>query len=202
MHAIELYFPDWRDKIIHESSPGDRGASKKLAKECPGYIASHLFPHRQLGSTVGAYRCEDLSALTFADESVDLHITQDVLEHVLDPAAVFREIGRTLRPGGAHVFTVPLVNGHEPSRRRARADERGKVVYIEPPIFHGNPISAEGSLVTVDWGFDICHHIFEASGLFTHVLHVDDLTKGLRAKYNEVLMTMKTPKGASPEEFI
>ncbi len=37
------------------------------------------------------------------------HLTQDVFEHLFDPAAAFREIARTLQPGGAHVFTTLLV---------------------------------------------------------------------------------------------
>jgi len=45
-----------------------------------------------------------------------LHLTQDVFEHMFDPAAAFREIVRTLQPGGAHVFTTPLVRKSEPTR--------------------------------------------------------------------------------------
>ena len=62
---------------------------------------------------------------------------------------------------------------------------------MEPPQYHGNPISEQGSLVTVDWGFDIARHIFEASGLFTHLIYIDDLSKGIRAEYIEVLTTLK-----------
>ena len=47
------------------------------------------------------------------------------------------------------------------------------------------------SLVTIDWGFDICRHIFEASGLYTHLVHLNDLSKGVRAEYVEVLVTVK-----------
>ena len=54
-------------------------------------------------------RFENLEHLSFDNETLDLHITQDVFEHLFDPAAAFREIARTLRPGGAHVFTTPLV---------------------------------------------------------------------------------------------
>lgn len=45
--------------------------------------------------------------------------------------------------------------------------------------------------MTVDWGFDICRHIFEASGLYTHVVHIDDISRGIRAEYIEVLVTIK-----------
>ncbi len=143
---------------------------------------------------VGKFRCENLEALTFADESIDLHITQDVLEHVLHPSKAFSEIARTLRPGGAHLFTVPIVNKYKQSKLRARAKEDGHIFHLEPPVYHGNPISDEGSLVTVDWGFDICRHIFESCGLFTHLVSIDDLSKGIRAEYIEVLITVKPDK--------
>ncbi|MDD5365095.1 MAG: class I SAM-dependent methyltransferase [Gallionellaceae bacterium] len=190
-----MYFPDWKDKVIHESSPINRGASIRLAKECAHYIPSQLFGDRLPGTEKNGVRCEDLEHLTFADASIDLHVTQDVMEHVFNPGAVFREIARTLKPGGAHVFTVPIVNKHKPSRARAVIGEDGEVTHLLPPVYHGNPVSADGALVTVDWGFDICRHIFEASGLFTHVVHIDDLSHGIRAEYIEVLVTLKPGNG-------
>jgi hypothetical protein len=47
------------------------------------------------------------------------------------------------------------------------------------------------SLVTFDWGYDICRHIFDASGLFTEIAWIDDLSRGIRAEYIEVLITLK-----------
>lgn len=194
MVTIERYFPDWRSLTIHESSPANRGASKRLARECPRYVPSHFFPGIEPGNRVEDVRCENLEALTFPDDSVDLHVTQDVLEHVYHPSKVFREIARTLKPGGAHVFTTPLVNKDKPSRLRARMGEDGQVFHLEPPVYHGNPISDKGSLVTVDWGYDICQAVFESCGLFTHLVYIDDLSMGVRAEYIEVLVTRKPCK--------
>lgn len=191
MLTLETYFPNWRELSIHESSPCGRGASVRLAKECKGYVASQFFPDVNRGQLSQGVRCEDLEQLTFQDASIDLHVTQDVLEHVFNPVKVFREIARTLKPGGAHVFTTPLVRKHQPSRLRAQIDAEGKVTHLEPPQYHGNPISDKGSLVTVDWGFDITRHIFEACSLFTHMIYIDDLSKGIRAEYIEVLVTVK-----------
>ncbi len=199
MTVIESYFPNWHESIIHESSPVTRGASIRLAKECPQYIPSQYFPGQAAGSRVGGVRCEDLQALSFSDESIDLHITQDVLEHIFAPSKAFREIARTLRPGGMHIFTVPLVNKGSPSRVRARLQD-GKIDYLEKPEYHGNPIGDGRALVTMDWGFDICRHIFASSGLFTHIVHIDDPAKGIRAEYIEVLVTIKpqNEKGIVP----
>ncbi|WP_211091469.1 class I SAM-dependent methyltransferase [Pseudothauera rhizosphaerae] len=191
MRVLEMFFPDWAERVIHESSPIDRGASVRLGRECVRYIPSQLFGDMPLGEQRNGVRCEDLRQMTFADSSIDLHVTQDVMEHVFEPEKVFREIARTLKPGGAHVFTVPLVNKHRPSRTRAVVGTDRQVSHLLPPVYHGNPVSSDGALVTVDWGFDICRHIYEASGLFTQIVHIDDLSYGIRAEYIEVLVTVK-----------
>jgi SAM-dependent methyltransferase len=128
--------------------------------------------------------------MSFDNESIDLHITQDVLEHVFHPSKVFKETARTLKPGGMHIFTVPLVNKAFPSRLRACVTNKD-IVYLEPEAYHGNPLGNGKSLVTLDWGYDICQHIFNACGLFTQLIHIDDLSKGIRAEYIEVLVTLK-----------
>jgi SAM-dependent methyltransferase len=201
MQVIEEFFPSWQDLVIHECSPAQRGASHRLSNQCNNYISSQFFPDCQLGSFVNGFRCESLECLTFENESIDLHISQDVMEHIFCPSKAFSEIARTLKPGGAHIFTLPLVNKSRPSKLRARLNANGEVVHLEEPQYHGNPISEDGSLVTVDWGFDICKYIYDASGLFTHIIKIDDLSKGIRAEYIEVLVTVK-PKLENTENEI
>jgi hypothetical protein len=191
MWVLQQRFPEWREMTIHESSPGRRGVSKRLAAECPRFVPTHFFPNQPLGSIVDGYRCETLERLTFEDDSIDLHVTQDVLEHVLRPKKAIVEIARTLRPGGAHLFTVPLVNKEAPTRMRVEVKETGEVVHLEPAEYHGNPIDAKGSLVTVDWGYDIREIIAATCGLETEIIRIDDLSKGIRAEYVEVLVTKK-----------
>lgn len=191
MHVIETLYPNWRELAIHESSPSPRGASLRLKNECKNYNATQFFPDVSSGQSKDGIRCENLEALTFADAMFDLHVTQDVMEHLFDPAATFREIARTLKPGGAHIFTVPIVNRHQPSRVRARRSAAGAIEHLETPAYHGNPISEEGVLVTMDWGFDICRTIHEACGLFTQTFVIDDLSRGIRAELIEVLATSK-----------
>jgi len=65
---------------------------------------------------------------------------------------------------------------------------------IEPPEYHRNPISSEGSLVTVNWGYDITDFVFETSGLFTEIVFIDILDCGIRAEYIEVLITRRSPR--------
>jgi hypothetical protein len=192
MYCIEKFYPAWREKVIHESSPLFRGTSLRLKNEAKVYLPTHYFPGVERGILHSRFRNEDLEQLTFEDKSIDLHVTQDVFEHLFDPAQAFREIARTLRPGGAHIFTTPLVNKNLPTQWCARRGSNGEIEHlIDPPEYHGNPVSAEGSLVTVHWGFDILKFIHDACGLFTEMIYIDALDLGIRAEYIEVLITRK-----------
>jgi SAM-dependent methyltransferase len=162
-----------------------------LKAECREYIPTQSFPLVPRGEVHNGFRCEDLEALTFKDNSIDIHVSQDVFEHVLNPGKAFQEIARTLRPGGMHIFTVPILNGDQPTEVCVRPGENGTLEYLRPPEYHGNPISEAGSLVTRRWGYDICDFIFDCSGLFTAVVIVDALDLGIRAEYIDVLMTKR-----------
>ena len=199
MEALSRYYPRWRTLSIYECSPGWDIVSQRLARECANYLASQFEPDRESGSLVEAsglpckrYVVEDLEHQTFRDGQFDLVITQDVFEHIFRPDLAIVEIARTLRPGGATLLTVPIVMRSNPSRRRARSSE-GKVVHILEPQFHGNPVSAEGSLVTMDWGYDICAYLQHHSGLSFLMLKIEDMNEGIAGDLNEVLIGFKRP---------
>lgn len=194
MIAIDQWRPDWRNLTVHESSPGGRGVSVRLAKECKGYSWSHYFE----GVAPGALhpsrgeRCENLEALTFPDASFDLVVSQDVMEHIFEPDAAFAEIARVLKPGGMHIFTAPLVNKARASERRASRRANGDVQHHFEPEYHGNPVDPKGSLVTMNWGYDIVTHIFKASGMHSIIMQIDDIDRGVRAEFIEVVVSMKS----------
>jgi SAM-dependent methyltransferase len=53
-------------------------------------------------------------AIPLADDSFDLVITQEVLEHVADPFKAIQEIHRVLRPGGRLYLQLPFIIGYHP----------------------------------------------------------------------------------------
>ncbi len=193
MRVIKQFYPNYNDLIIHESSPGGRGVSLKIAKECEQYSRSFFFEDTQPGQIhpQRGDRCENLEALTYADESFDLLITQDVMEHVFDPERAFSEIARVLKPGGAHIFTVPLVRKVNASVRRASLSRDGEITHHLEPQFHGNPIDPEGALVTMDWGYDITMFIQEHAKTPSLLLQIDDISAGIRAEYIDVIASFK-----------
>lgn len=191
IHIVETRFPRWRDLDIHESSPGGP-ASEKLARECRHYTASHFFPTIPSGSYKDGIRCENLEKQTFPEGSFDLVLTSDVFEHVLDPASGFSEIARTLRPGGAHVFTVPWYWWKRTVVRAVR-EQDGSIVNLETPDYHGNPIDPNGALVVTEWGSDLCDFIYRSSGLTTTAILIKDRYLGLAGEFCEVFISAKCP---------
>lgn len=189
--VLERRFPDWRTLAIHESSPADRGISRKLSQEAKGYVASQFFPGEPLGATVRGFRNENLEALTFADATFDLAVTLDVMEHVNQPDQVLREIRRTLRPGGAYLFTVPTYKGKVASERRAHYRPDGGVDHLAEPEYHGNPVSDAGSLVTFHYGYDFAELITAWSGLDVEVVRFHDPRHGVIGDFTEVYVATR-----------
>jgi SAM-dependent methyltransferase len=124
---------------------------------------------RQDGSVM-----QDITRLTLPDASLDLIVSSDVLEHVPDAEAAFRESFRVLRPGGAHVFTVPP----EPRTVQRAVIEHGSVRHlVTPPEYHSDPLDPQGILAFWHFGPDLQQWFGRASGLtFTNV----EMDKGNR----------------------
>jgi SAM-dependent methyltransferase len=92
---------------------------------------------------------------------VDLIVSNDVFEHVPDPWQAFRECRRVLREGGAMLATLPFYDQEANSRPRARLSIGG-IEHLLPAQYHGNPVSADGSLVFTDFGWDVLDRLREA----------------------------------------
>lgn len=192
MMVLEHQFPTFRMLAIHESSPCGP-ASDRLARDCSGYIPSQYFPAASPGEVIDGFRNENLEQLTFPDNSFDLTITQDVMEHVLNPDRAFAEIARTLKPGGVHLFTLPLYARAE-TKIRAVETAQG-VEYLDEKEFHGNPVDAAGSLVVREWGLDLADFIYRSSGMSTATYRSVDRKKGIDGEFLEVFVSRKPHTG-------
>jgi SAM-dependent methyltransferase len=189
--SLKRFYPNWRELAIHESSPNNGSSSAYVKKGCKDYSASQYYPDVPRGEYKSGYRSEDLSALTFPDESFDLFITQDVFEHVMEPGLAFKEIARVLKPGGAHIFSMPWYPELKITRRRAKVED-GQIIYLEDPVYHGNPVDPKkGSLVTFDWGQDFVDFIYKSSGMYTTIYLQHDKSKGLEAEFLEIFISRK-----------
>jgi SAM-dependent methyltransferase len=166
---------DLANARVHESSPS-LCSFRALRARCAHYAASYYVPGHAPGAPLGVFRNVDLGAQPFPDGAFDAVVTQDVFEHVPDPRRALREISRTLRPGGLHVFTVPVTTG---MATRTRAELRdGAMHHLLPPEYHRDPSDPRGSLVVTDFGDDLAAFV-QAHGLRCRVEAVQDAQAGI-----------------------
>jgi hypothetical protein len=193
-HVLDRQFPGWEHLEVHESSPSNDFISRRARN----YTASQYFAGVDRGSYVDGVRSEDLEALTLPDESVDVFITQDVLEHVFHPDRAIAEIHRVLRPGGVHVFTAPKHRTLAKTIQRARLSSDGTIEHLLEESYHGNPIG-EKALVTYDYGNDFEPLMSTWAGTSVQAVHTLDRSLGLDAEFNEVFVIVKPGgRGISP----
>ena len=118
------------------------------------YVVSEFFENHVFGETVNGIRNESLEGLTFPDNSFDVVINSDVLEHVVDLNKSLSEIKRVLKPGGYHVFTIPVDFQLEKTAERALVVD-GKIKHLKEPVMHGDTIRGDGILAFRDFGQDV-----------------------------------------------
>jgi SAM-dependent methyltransferase len=188
IHVLDKEFPTWRNLRIHESSPSG-ASSAKLKTQCANYEPTQYWPDLQPGAIRDGQRCENLEKMTFADETFDLVITQDVFEHVMHPDRAFREIARTLKPAGAHIFTVPYYRGKSTVIRAVKTS--AGIDHLKEPLFHVNPIDEKGSLVVTEWGDELPDFIESHGGMKTQIYNFHDPHLGLEAEFLDVFVSRK-----------
>jgi glycosyltransferase involved in cell wall biosynthesis len=138
---------------VYEAARYRSFRNEKL-KKLKNYVVSEFHPGHPFGETVNGVRNESLERLTFADESFNLVITSEVLEHVSDLSKSLSEIHRVLRPGGYHVFTIPVNYAMSETRQRALVGHNGEISHLLPPAIHGDDIR-DGVLAFRDFGVDV-----------------------------------------------
>jgi SAM-dependent methyltransferase len=194
VEVLSMVQPQWRTLAVHESSP----SMWFFREQCADYSYSYYFDDVTPGDTKDGVRCEDLENLTFHDESFDVFITQDVLEHVFHPDRALSEISRVLKRGGIHVFTAPKHKFVLTSFARAELRD-GEIHHLHEPQYHGNPISDDGSLVTWDYGGDFDDLLQQWSGYLTSTYVIRDRNRGIEGEYLEVFVTTKDDANRAPD---
>jgi SAM-dependent methyltransferase len=191
-YVLNQLRPNWRNLAIHESSPANRGISAKLKRDCKGYIATHYFPNAKPGSIVRGFRNENIEKSTFSDGVFDVVITLDILEHVFNPRALFKDIFRTLKQGGLYISTFPIkkdqVKSHVP---RVRITETGEIEELVPAEYHGNPINGKGALVTFDYGYTVHQMIPQWAPFEVEITRFCNRHLGILGEYTEVATCYK-----------
>jgi SAM-dependent methyltransferase len=130
-------------------------------------LKTSLFqPQKPLGNEVapGATN-QNLERLTFADDSFDLVITSDVMEHVRLDGRAHQEIRRVLRQGGIYLFTVPHFRDRRDSFVRVAVpdpSDPGKDEFLTEKEYHGDANSEEGRALSYrSYGTDLDEKLAE-----------------------------------------
>jgi SAM-dependent methyltransferase len=132
---------------------------------------SSFRPNQPWGAALGEKSTnQTLERLTFEDDSFDVLLTSDVMEHVRLPDRAHAEIARVLRRGGVYLFTVPHSRGLADNLTRVRVHDPSDAAsdeHILPDEFHGSTGVGEGPVLSYrvfglnidreldDLGFDV-----------------------------------------------
>ncbi len=96
----------------------------------------------------------DITALDFADASLDAIGCFDVLEHVPDYQRALREFAGCLRPGGELALSAPFAEKSLETLVRARVRGDGSIEHLLPAEMHGDPVAGD-LLCFYHFGWDL-----------------------------------------------
>ncbi len=186
-YVLDKHILGWEKLTMHESSP----SCNFLQRYSEHYSSSQFFEDLESGQYKDGVQCQDLEKLALPDNSIDLFITQDVMEHIFQPDLAFAEIARVLTPGGCHVFTVPKHMHLEKSYPRA-IRSNASINYLFNPEYHGNPVGDGKALVTWDYGRDFESLVAKWSGCQVTTYTTINDSLGLNGEFIEVFIMKKT----------
>ena len=138
----------------------------------------HLWSWLARHGRPGPLRRENLTRLTFAEQSLDAIATLDVLEHVPDADRAFRECARVLRRDGRLLMTVPFYSDQDASEEIARIGLDGRVEHLQPPEYHGDPLGG-GVLCFHHFGWDVLERLRDAGFSEASAVRLRDPARGL-----------------------
>lgn len=121
------------------------------------YFSEYLGPEFLPGEvTREGIMHQDVCNLSFSDNTIDIIISQDVMEHVYNYKKGFQEIYRVLKPEGICLMTIPFHCNKEKTKERVQIID-GKLKYLEEPEYHFSPQGK--SLVFTDFGWDLLNFL-------------------------------------------
>jgi SAM-dependent methyltransferase len=175
---------------LREASTDDSGLNSRMrfclsiikqyfSKAKKVYLAEHdtLFHQTLLAQTgfdlttsyykPGAPLHQDLTALTYPDNSFDLSLSFEDLEHIPDYKKAVAELYRVTKPGGHVLLSTPFIVENDETLVRATINEKGEITHLLEPEYHGDPVIPQGILCFYHFGWDLLDD-FRATG-FTNV---------------------------------
>ena len=172
IHLMDLVadlYPDSRIYLTEQVTSLFRAVQRQYP-DCVGseYLGENFSPGMVNAEGV---RHEDLERLSFADQSFDLVMSFDVLEHVVDAHRSMQEVFRCLDDGGTFMWTAPFDSGKKQNTVRAVVQD-DEIVHLMPPEYHGDPMKPDGVLCFRYFGWDVLDELREIGFQDAYVLLV------------------------------
>jgi SAM-dependent methyltransferase len=111
---------------------------------------------------IKAYPDIDMQNISYPENSFDIVLHSDTLEHVPDPLLAMQECARILKPNGVCIFTTPVIYDRKTKSRKNL-----------PLSYHGGPTTTdEGYIVQTEFGEDIWHYLKDSGfkSVYTEIL--------------------------------
>lgn len=160
---FETEFGPDSESVIYLSEQTTRfyGLMKSRFKNLIG--SEYLNPSFQGGFINNAgIRHEDLTSLSFDDESIDYCISLECFEHIPDFRKSFSSCHRVLKAGGSMMISVPFILHNEYNTIRAQVNEKKQVIHLLEPEYHLDPIDPRGCLCFTNFGWEIMRDLKNA----------------------------------------
>jgi SAM-dependent methyltransferase len=162
--SIKKVFPDIRPiRVLHLNQVNGLSGFLSNSHDLMETFFDSLQP---LGTKREGLINQDMQRLGFESEQFELVVHSETLEHLHQYNRALAECHRVLRPGGALIYTVPLIRSRA-TRQRLQLDASGCYVNSLPPSYHGI-----GQDYQVIWEFGA--DFFTSRAAFITELHYDN----------------------------
>ena len=112
----------------------------KALKGLQNYFTSSYLPSEDRVLIGDNYFNLDLEAIKLPNNSFDVVLTSDVMEHVRNIDKAHLEIARILADSGVYIFTIPYVTTYSKNRVLVEVDGDNDI-FKEDPHYHGDPLT-------------------------------------------------------------
>jgi SAM-dependent methyltransferase len=159
-HILEMEVAPYLDDAIYISEQVTL-FYRFITSKFPNVTGSEYLGDKiRLGDTnERGIRNEDLTQLTFPDESFHYVLSLDCFEHFLDYQKAFKECYRVIKPGGKMLWSVPFDRCSERNIIRARIQIDGSIEHLLEPEYHGDPLSQDGCLCFTCFGWEMLEEV-------------------------------------------
>lgn len=132
------------------------------------------------GKVINGIRHEDLTNLSFANNSFDVLVALEVMEHIPDYMKALSEIYRVLKTGGTAIITAPFDCSMYENTIRAVIGKDGKIDHILPPEYHGDPVHTDNGILCFQcFGWEVLDQLKKSGFSNTGTLFTWSLQNGI-----------------------